>query len=345
MEKTMLNISLSRLAAGLVAMACALPVAANAQGEVNVYTYREPGLINPLFESFTKDTGIKVNVIFASQGLEQRIAAEGQASPADMLLTVDIGRMMEAVDRGIAQPITSKALTEAIPAAYRDPENRWFGISARARVLYVAKDKFKGESFTYEDLADPKFRGKICIRSGQNIYNVGLFAGVVARLGEQKAEEWMKGLKANLAQKPSGGDREQARDVAAGKCEIGIGNTYYWALMANKEADRKGWAEATRVVLPTFRDGGTHMNLSGFVIAKHAPNRDNAIKLGEWLVSEKAQQLYAATNYEYPVRAGVALDPVVASFGKLKPDTTPLSEVAKNRKTASILVDRTGFDN
>jgi iron(III) transport system substrate-binding protein len=345
MEKLMSRFPFTRLAAGLVALACAFPVPAQAQGEVNVYTYREPALIGPLFESFTRDTGIKVNVIFASQGLEQRIAAEGQASPADMLLTVDIGRIIEAVERGITQPVNSKTLNEAIPAAYRDPDGQWFGISSRARVLYVTKDKFKGEAITYEDLADPRFKGKVCIRSGQNIYNIGLFAGVVARLGEQKAEEWMKGLKANLAQKPSGGDREQARDVAAGKCEIGIGNTYYWALMSAKEADRKAWADATRVVLPTFRDGGTHMNISGFVIAKHAPNRDNAVKLGEWLVSEKAQQIYAATNFEYPVRAGVALDPVVASFGPIKPDSTPLAVVAKNRKAASILVDRTGFDN
>jgi iron(III) transport system substrate-binding protein len=345
MENLMSKLKLSRFAASLVAIASALPVAAHAQGEVNVYTYREPALIGPLFENFTKDTGIKVNVIFASQGLEQRIAAEGQASPADMLLTVDIGRIIEAVERGITQPVNSKTLNDAIPAAYRDPDGQWFGISSRARVLYVGKDKFKGESITYEDLADPKFKGKVCIRSGQNIYNIGLFAGVVARLGEQKAEEWMKGLKANLAQKPSGGDREQARDVAAGKCEIGIGNTYYWALMSAKEADRKAWADATRVVLPTFKDGGTHMNISGFVIAKHAPNRDNAVKLGEWLVSEKAQQIYAATNFEYPVRAGVALDPVVASFGQIKPDSTPLAVVAKNRKVASILVDKTGFDN
>jgi iron(III) transport system substrate-binding protein len=324
---------------------CGAAPLAHAQGVVNVYTYREPSLIVPLFESFTKDTGIKVNVIFASQGLEQRIAVEGEASPADMLLTVDIGRIQEAIDRGIAQPVRTQALLDAVPNAYRDPEGRWYGISARARVFYVAKDKYQGEALTYEDLAEPRFKGKICVRSGQNIYNIGLFAAVVAHLGEAKAEEWLKGVKANLAQKPSGGDREQARDVAAGKCEIGIGNTYYWGLMANREPERKGWADATRVVLPTFRDGGTHMNVSGFVIAKHAPNKDNAIKLGEWLVSEKAQQLYAATNFEYPVRPGVQLSEVVASFGKLTPDKTPLAEIAKNRKAASILVDKVGFDN
>ncbi|MGL4729427.1 MAG: Fe(3+) ABC transporter substrate-binding protein [Bosea sp. (in: a-proteobacteria)] len=341
----MFKLSVSGYVASILALACGLPALANAQGEVNVYTYREPPLIAPLFDAFTKDTGVKVNVIFAKDGLEQRIAVEGQASPADMLLTVDIGRMQEAVDRGISQPIKSKALDETVPAGFRDPDGRWYAISARARVLYVGKDKFKGEAITYEDLADPKFKGKICIRSGQNIYNIGLFAAVVARMGEARAEEWLKGLKANLAQKPSGGDREQARDVAAGKCEIGIGNTYYWGLMANREAERKAWAEATRVMLPTFRDGGTHMNISGFVVAKHAPNRDNAIKLGEWLVSEKAQQLYAATNFEYPVRAGVQLDEVVASFGKLTPDKTPLSDIAKSRKAASILVDKVGFDN
>ncbi len=342
----MINLSLSRLAASLIALSCGLAASAHAQTrEVNVYTYREPGLINPLFEAFTKETGIKVNTIFASHGLEQRIAVEGANSPADMLLTVDIGRLQEAVERGIAQPVKSAALESVIPAAFRDPAGNWFGVSARARVLYVAKDKLPSGPITYEDLADPKFRGKICIRSGQNIYNVSLFAAVVARLGEGKAEEWLKGLKANLAQKPSGGDREQARDVAAGKCEIGIGNTYYWALMAQRESDRRSWADATRVVLPTFKDGGTHMNLSGFIIAKHAPNRENAVRLGEWLVSEQAQQKYAAINFEYPVRAGVQLDETVASFGKLTPDTTPLAAVAAARKAASALVDKVGFDN
>lgn len=332
------------LYAACTASLLSMGVAAQAQ-EVNLYTYREPQLIAPLLESFTKDTGVKVNVIFASQGLEQRIAAEGASSPADMLLTVDIGRLQEAVERGIAQPVKSKTLEEAIPATFRDPAGLWFGVSERARVLYVAKDKFQGQSFTYEELADPKYKGRICIRSGQNIYNVSLFAGVIAKLGEAKAEEWLKGLKANLAQKPSGGDREAARDVAAGKCDIGIGNQYYWALMMNRETERKTWADATRVVLPTFKDGGTHVNLSGFIIAKHAPNRDNAVKLAEWLVSEKAQQIYAAVNYEYPVRAGVKLDETVAGFGPLKPEMTPVAEIAKLRKAASILVDKVGFDN
>ena len=180
-------------------------------------------------------------------------------------------------------------------------------------------------AITYEDLADPKWKGKICIRSGQHIYNNALFAAVIAHLGEAKAEEWLKGLKANLAQKPSGGDREVARDIAAGKCDIGLGNTYYWALMNDKEADKKSWAEATKVILPSFKDGGTHVNLSGVVLAKHAPNKANAMKLIEWLGGETAQHMYADLNYEYPVRAGIAVNKTIAGYGPLKADKLPIA--------------------
>ena len=237
-------------------------------GEVNVYTYREAKLIQPLFDAFTKETGIKVNMISASSGLEQRIKAEGANSPADVLLTVDIGRLEDAVKAGVTQPIRSDALDKIVPPQYRDAEGHWYGISMRARVVYASRARVAQNAITYEDLADPKWKGKICIRSGQHIYNNALFAAVIAHLGEAKAEEWLNGLKANLAQKPSGGDREVARDIAAGKCDIGLGNTYYWALMNDKEADKKSWAEATKVILPTFRDGGTHVNLSGVVLAK-----------------------------------------------------------------------------
>jgi len=172
-----------------------------------------------------------------------------------------------------------------------------------------------------------------------------LFAAYTARHGEAKAEEWLRRVKANLAQKPSGGDREAARDVAAGKCDIGIGNTYYWALMMNNDPEKKPWAEATRVILPTFEGGGTHVNLSGVLLAKHAPNKANAVKLIEWLAGEKAQQIYADSNYEYPVRAGVAVNPTIAGYGKLNADTLPISKIAANRKAASTLVDKVGFDN
>ena len=215
----------------------------------------------------------------------------------------------------------------------------------RARVIYASKDRVKQDTITYEELADPKWKGRICIRSGQHIYNNALFAAYVAHHGGAKAEEWLRGLKANLAQKPSGGDREQARDVAAGKCDIGIGNTYYWALMMNKDPDKKPWAEATKVILPTFAGAGTHVNLSGVLLAKNAPNKANATRLIEWLVGDTAQHIYADANYEYPVRAGVAVNPTIAGYGALKADPLPIAKIAANRKAAATLVDKVGFDN
>jgi iron(III) transport system substrate-binding protein len=197
---------------------------------------------------------------------------------------------------------------------------------------------------TYEDLADPKWRGKVCIRDGQNAYNTSLIAGAVARMGEAKTEEWLRGMKANLAKKPSGGDRDVAKDIASGQCDVGIANTYYYGLMLNRETDRKPWAEAVKVILPTFKGGGTHVNISGFALAKNAPNRANAVRLAEWLVGEKAQSLYARQNFENPVRAGVELDPTVASFGTLTADSTPIAELAKHRRTASQLVDKVDFN-
>jgi iron(III) transport system substrate-binding protein len=325
--------------------AVALAGPALAQGEVNVYTYREAKLVAPLLEAFTKDTGIKVNVISASSGLEQRIKTEGANSPADVLLTVDISRLEAATQAGITAPLNSKAVEQVVPAQYRDPEGHWAAVAMRARVVYASKDRVKQTAITYEELADPKWKGKICIRSGQHMYNNALFASMIAKHGEAKAEEWLKGLKANLAQKPSGGDRETARDIAAGKCDLGIGNTYYWALMNDKEEQRKPWAEATRVILPTFQGGGTHVNVSGVALIKTAPNKANAVKFIEWMVGPKAQQMHADLTYEYPMRAGVPINKTIASYGELKRDPLPLSQIAANRKKASALVDKVGFDN
>jgi iron(III) transport system substrate-binding protein len=338
--------SKTRMLAVLAASAMMLgsPALAQAQGEVNVYTYREQKLIQPLLDAFTKETGIKVNVVSASSGLEQRIKTEGANSPADVLLTVDIGRLEDAVQAGITQPIKSDVIDKAVPASLRDPEGHWVGVSARARVIYASKDRVKQDAITYEELADPKWKGKICIRSGQHIYNNALIAAMIAKHGEAKTEEWLKGLKANLAQKPSGGDREQARDVAAGKCDIGIGNTYYWALML-KNPKQKEWADATKVILPTFAGGGTHVNVSGVVLAKNAPNKANAMKLIDWLAGDTAQHMYADQNNEYPVKAGIKANDVVAGYGKLNPDPMPLSKIAQNKKAAANLVDKVGFDN
>jgi iron(III) transport system substrate-binding protein len=339
--KSLLNLTALAAAGAL----CAAATATAAANEVNIYSYRESKLVQPLFEAFTKDTGIKVNVISASSGLEQRIKAEGGNSPADVLLTVDIARLEAAVESGITQALNSKMVEEVVPVAYRDPNGQWTAAAMRARVVYASKVRVPQTSITYEELADPKWKGKICIRSGQHMYNNALFAAVIAKHGEAKAEEWLKGLKANLAQKPSGGDRETARDIAAGKCDLGIGNTYYWALMNDKDADKKPWADATKVILPTFQGGGTHVNVSGVALIKTAPNKANAVKFIEWMVGTQAQPMHADMTYEYPIRAGVPINKTIAGYGALQADPMPLSQVAANRKKASALVDKVGFDN
>ena len=317
---------------------------AAAQGVVNVYTNREPGLYSATLDEFTKATGIKVNALFSEQGLAERIKTEGENSPADVLITVDIGRLQEAVDHGIADPTRSEILAANIPAQFRDPDGRWFALSLRARTVYASRERVKQDAITYEELADPKWKGKICTRSFQHQYNIALVAAMIVRNGEAKTEEWLRGVKANLAKKPSGGDRDVAKDIAAGACDIGLGNQYYVGLMANGSAEQKKWAEAIRVILPTFQNGGTHINVSGAIVTKHAPNRANAVKLLEYMTTTDAQRVFADVNFEYPVRPGVPVNQLVASFGPLKADPMAVSELAKARGKASELVDKVGFD-
>ncbi|MGU3493519.1 extracellular solute-binding protein [Xanthobacteraceae bacterium A53D] len=320
---------------------------ASAQEQVvNVYTTREPALAAPLFEGFTKATGIKVNSVYVKDGLAERVKAEGAASPADVLMTVDVGNLLDVVDAGVTQPVESAVLSKAVPANLRDPAGNWYALSLRARVAYEAKDLPK-QPLKYEDLADPKWKGKICIRSGQHPYNIGLTAAYIVHHGEAKTEEWLKGLKSNLARKATGGDREGARDVMGGICDIAIGNSYYVGLMRTGKGgpDQQKWADSINVVLPTFEKGGTHVNASGAAVAKNAPNKANAIKLLEFAVSPEMQAAYAEKNMEYPVLAGAKIDPVIAALGELKIDTVSLVDVAKARKKASELVDKVGFDN
>lgn len=315
--------------------------------EVNLYTTREPGLIRPLLDAYTAKSGVKVNTVFVEKGLAERVAAEGARSNADVVMTVDIGNLIELVDRDLAQPVRSTALESAVPAALRDADGRWFALSMRARVLYADKSLNDLDAATYESLADPKWKGKICIRSGQHPYNTALVAAHLVRHGAEKTEAWLKGLKANLARKAAGGDRDVARDIAADLCEIGLANSYYVGLMRSGRGgpDQQKWGEAIKVVLPTFEGGGTHVNVSGAIVAKNAPNRDEAVKLLEYLVSDEAQALYAKTDYEYPVKSGAAIDPLLQALGPLSVDSTPLVEIARNRKAASLLADKVGFDN
>ncbi|MDH7453244.1 Fe(3+) ABC transporter substrate-binding protein [Luteimonas composti] len=323
--------------------------APTATGEVNLYTTREPGLIQPLLDAFTASSGIRVNTVFVRDGLLERVRAEGERSPADVLMTVDTGNLLDLVDNGQTQPVASQALDAAIPAHLRGGDGQWYALSLRDRILYADKD-LQLDGFTYEQLADPQWKGRVCIRSGQHPYNTSLIAAMIAHAGAEKTEQWLRGVKANLARKAAGGDRDVARDILAGICDIGIANAYYVGRMKNAEpgSEQHQWGEAIQVIRPVFASaegGGTHVNISGAAVAKFAPNRDNAVKLLEYLVSDEAQSLYARANYEYPVKAGVELDPVVASFGEMKVDALPLTEVARHRKQASELVDRVGFDN
>lgn len=338
----------SALAAGLAALwVAAAP--AHADGEVTVYTTREPGLIQPLLAAFGAREQVKVNTVFVKDGLLERVKAEGARSPADVLMTVDVGNLLDLVDAGLAQPVKSAALEQAVPAHLRGADGQWFALSQRARVLYADKG-LKLAGMRYEDLADPKWKGKVCMRAGQHPYNTALVAAMIAHAGEARAEQWLRGVKANLARKATGGDRDVARDIMGGICEIGLANSYYVGQMksAKEGSDARKWGDAIKVLKPTFasaKNGGTHVNISGAVVARNAPQRANAVKLLEFLASEPAQALYAQANYEYPVRAGVSLDPTIAaSIGELKADSLPLTEIAKYRKQASALVDKVGFD-
>ncbi|MBB5700864.1 iron(III) transport system substrate-binding protein [Ochrobactrum daejeonense] len=331
---------------GLAFVAAALLAGAAQANEVNIYTTREPGLIQPLLDAFKSSTGITVNTVFLKDGLAERVASEGENSPADILMTVDAGNLVDLVEKDLTQPVDSKVLKDAVPEQLRDAKDNWFALSLRARIVYAAKD-LELDKINYEDLSDPKWKGKICIRAGQHPYNTALFADYIAHYGAEKTEEWLKGLKDNLARKAAGGDRDGAKDIVGGICDIAVANSYYVGLMRSGKGgdEQKTWGEGIKVLLPTFKDGGTQVNISGAAVAKHAPHKEEAVKLLEYLVSDEAQKLYAKANFEYPVKPGAPLDPIVESFGELKVDSVPLSEIVAHRKKASELVDKVGFDN
>ena len=326
-----------------IALSSTLVGAASAAEKVNIYSYRQPQLIDPLLKAFTAKTGIETNVVFAAAGLNERMAAEGANSPADLLFTVDAGRLSEAKDAGLTQAVTLPELN-VIPAAFRDPAGHWFGLTMRGRVVYASKERVKQDAITYDELADPKWKGKICTRSGQHVYNTSLLATVIAHKGPAEAEAWIKGVKENMARKPAGGDREQVRDVQAGLCDLAIGNTYYMAAML-KDPAQKAWADSVKMLFPDAATArGTHVNISGMALAKNAPNKAAALKLMAFLASDEAQKLYAEANNEYPISPNVPASALVMSWGKLVPDKLPIENIAKYRKQASELMDKVKFD-
>lgn len=311
---------------------------------VNVYSTRQPDLVKPLFEAFKQDTGISVNVSFLKKGLIEKLLAEGKRSPADLIMTADISMLSGVVEAGVTQAVTSEVLSANLPAQYRDPDGHWFGLTARARIVYASKTRVHpGEITTYEDLVNPKWKGRICTRSGTSAYNLALLSAYAAHHGEAEAEAWLTGIKANLARKPQGNDRAQVKAIWSGECDIAIGNTYYMGEMLMND-DQRVWAEAVRIDFPEFEGDGTHVNLSGMAMTASARNRDSAVKLMEYLSSAKAQALYAEQNYEYPLLEEAEISPLVASWGTFTPDSKPLIEVAKLRPNSLRITERVGFD-
>ena len=319
----------------------ALTTAATA--EVNVYSYRQPELIQPLMDQFTEQTGIQVNIAFLKKGLIEKLRAEGDRTPADLIFTVDIARLNGVVEAGLTQPVTSDALTANIPADLRDPDGEWFGLTTRARVLFASKTRAAQAPATYNELADPAWKGRICTRSGTHAYTVALVSAAIHHMGEDGAKAWLKGVKANLARKPQGNDRAQVKAVWAGECDIALGNTYYMGKMVNTP-EQVVWADSVNVVFPVFEGGGTHVNVSGMALTRHAPHAEDAIKLMEFLASPKAQEIYAEQNYEYPIAPGTQASELVQSWGSFTADNVNLMAIAKLRSVALRLIEEVDFD-
>ncbi|RXK03129.1 Fe(3+) ABC transporter substrate-binding protein [Arcobacter sp. CECT 8989] len=333
---------LKKLALGTLVLASSL-FAAN---EVNVYSHRHYDTDKQLFKMFEEKTGIKVNVVKAkASALIKRIESEGKNSPADVLITVDAGRLYQATEKDLLQSIDSDYLTKNIPAQLRDKDNKWFALTKRSRVaVYKLGTGIEKELSTYEDLADPKFKGKIMVRSSNNIYNQSLMAAMIAHHGEEKALEWAKGVVANMAKKPKGNDRYQVKAVANGIGEIAIANTYYIGKMVdNKEVAQAEAVKKVKIFFPKFENGGTHINVSGAGVAKYAPNKENAIKFVEFLASPDAQELFAKGNFEYPVLKGVKPSKLVSSWGTFEDDTISINTLGENNAKAVKIFDQAGW--
>ncbi|MFT6030432.1 MAG: iron(III) transport system substrate-binding protein [Oleiphilaceae bacterium] len=313
--------------------------------EVNVYSYRQPFLVQPLFDKFTEATGIKVNVVFAKQGLSERLERESRNSPADLIFTVDIGRLIEVTDKKLTQSVSLDSLNQNIPSQYRDPAGHWFGLTTRTRSIFASKERVDLSTIkNYEDMSKPEWKGRICSRSGKHAYNLALIASMIKNNGLENTTTWLKGVKANLAQKPQGNDRSQVKAIKEGVCDISLGNNYYFGKML-MDKEQKQWADSVFITFPNQENRGTHVNISGMAMAKYAPNKANAEKLMTFLSEKIAQEMYAEQNFEYPVNPSVKPSELVQAWGKFKPDTLPLVEVAKLRKQAAQLVDEVAFDD
>ncbi len=331
----------------LVALPMVTSVAIGQDKVLNLYSSRHYETDEALYTHFTRKTGIRINRIEGGEdALIERVRSEGDKSPADVLITVDAGRLWRAEQMGLFQPVKSQVLEARIPAAYRHPDGMWYGFSARARIIAYSKERVKpGDIASYEDLANPKWKGKICTRSSGHVYNLSLISSLVNHLGETKAEEWARAVASNLARTPRGGDTDQLKAVAAGECDLALGNTYYYArLLKSRHADEKAVAEKVGVLMPNQKDRGTHVNISGAGVMKHAPNREAAVLFLEYLASDEAQNYFANGNNEWPVVPSVKLDnAALAMLGKFKADSLNLAAIGRNQPIAQKIADRSGF--
>jgi len=317
-----------------------------ASGEVNVYSARKEALIKPLLEQFSKSTGISVNLITGkADALLQRLKIEGKASPADIFITVDAGRLQRAKEAGVLQAIDSAILKKNIPANLRDVDKLWFGLSQRARTIFYAKDRVKPSQLSsYEDLATSQWQGRICLRSSNNIYNQSLVASMIENIGTQETETWAKKMVANLAKPPTGGDTDQLKAVAAGVCDVTIANTYYYGRLSNSDnASDQQIVEKVKIFWPNQNNRGVHMNVSGAGVTKFAKHKDNAIKLIEFMSSAQSQAWYAAVNSEFPVLKSAEISTVLQSWGEFTADPIPLNKLGENNRSAVELMDRAGW--
>ncbi|MFA5529697.1 MAG: Fe(3+) ABC transporter substrate-binding protein [Thiohalomonadaceae bacterium] len=332
----------------LLSLASAATTAAYASsaGEVNIYSSRKEDLIRPLLERFSEQTGVRVNLVTGKDdALIQRLVSEGANSPADLLITADAGRLHRAKAAGVLQPVDSATLVAAIPGAYRDPQNHWFGLSLRARPIWYVKDRVDPKALSsYADLADPRWKKRVCVRSSGNIYNQSMLAALIAHDGEEDAFTWAEGLVKNLARKPAGGDRDQIKAAAAGQCDLAIANTYYVGgmLTSADPADRAA-AEKLTVFWPDQQGRGVHVNVSGVGLTAAARHKTDAVRLMEFLVSDEAQRWYAESNFEYPVKPGVPWNATLEGFGRFKADDLPMAKLGELNGAAVKLMDRAGW--
>lgn len=318
----------------------------SATADVNVYSYRQKFLVEPLFEKFTEQTGIKVNAIYLQDGLAERVQREGDKSPADVIMTVDISRLKDLVKKDVVQPVSSPAIEKNIPKNFRD--DKWVALTTRARAVYSSKQRVGKlpHDFDYLDLAKPEWKGRVCTRSGKHPYNLSLIASIIAHHGKAQAKQWLAGVKANLAHKPSGNDRKQVEMIKQGVCDVSLGNSYYFGKMLTNEKnpEQKEWADAVYINYPNQNSTGTHVNVSGVALAKYAPNKQDAIKFIEFLTGDEAQEMYAEINFEHPIKEYVRPSALVLSWGCFKADDLAVGKIAENYAEAAKLVDEVKFD-